>query len=198
MIQIDALGKPCPIPVIETKKAIKELGNQPGEIEVLVDNEVALNNIEKMTSGLEIPTKRHKIDNDHFTITLFLTEASQRQPQAKGKKQPTTTYLIGRQVLGEGDPKLGALLMKSYLYSLTELATVPTELIFFNEGVFLTLNSSPVIPDLQTLVDKGTKIYACGTCLDFYDVKEQLALGEITNMYTISEKQQLADKAITV
>ncbi len=198
MIHIDALGKPCPIPVIETKKAIKELGNQPGEIEVLVDNEVALNNIEKLTSGLEIPTQRKKLANDRFTITLFLTEAVAAEKSVPVSQKAVTTYLIGKKHLGEGDPQLGALLMKSYLYSLTELSEAPTELIFFNEGIFLTLQDSPALPDLKTLADKGTRIYVCGTCIDFYEKKDQLAIGEITNMYAISEMQQKADKAITV
>ncbi|MFY1069270.1 sulfurtransferase-like selenium metabolism protein YedF [Enterococcus sp. AD013-P3] len=198
MIRIDALGKPCPIPVIETKKAIKEMGGHKGEIEVLVDNEVALNNIEKLTSGLEIPTQRKKLATDRFTITLFLTEEANVEKSVPISAKAVTTYLVGKKHLGEGDPQLGALLMKSYLYSLTELSEVPTELIFFNEGIFLTLRDSSSLPDLETLVAKGTKIYVCGTCIDFYEKKDELAIGEITNMYAISEMQQKADKAITV
>ncbi len=162
----------------------------------MVDNEVAVNNIKKMTAAKGIPTTTSQLAEDRYQLTLTIDQ-TQLAKQSQTEKQ-TTTYLFGRQHFGEGDPELGSLLMKSYIYSLTELPEAPTQLIFFNSGVFLTKNDSQVLADLHTLEDKGTAIYACGTCLDFYGLKEQLAIGEITNMYAISEMQQAADKAITV
>lgn len=149
---VDALGKPCPIPVIETKKALAELGLAGGTIEVLVDNEVAIENLKKLAT-----------------------------------KQ-----------LGTGDEQLGRLLMKSYLQSLSEAETVPTQLLFFNRGAFLTNQAANTLADLQQLAEKGTTIQTCGACLDFYHLTDTLAIGSITNMYEIVETMNQAAKVITL
>ena len=150
---VDALGKPCPIPVIETKKALAELGLAGGTIEVLVDNEVA-------------------------ATDLVIT--------------------IGSDQLGTGDEQLGRLLMKSYLQSLSEAETVPTQLLFFNRGAFLTNQAANTLADLQQLAEKGTTIKTCGACLDFYHLTDTLAIGSITNMYEIVETMNQAAKVITL
>ncbi len=98
--------------------------------------------------------------------------------------------------MGAGDPELGEILLKSYIYSLTELDTPPEHLLFFNSGAFLTNQVSTVLKDLQVLVEKGTQISTCGACLDFYQIKETLAIGEITNMYGITEVMAQAKKVI--
>jgi len=194
MIKINALGKPCPIPVIETKKAIRKLDGKADTIEVTVDNEVAINNIYKMTQDLGIATQTAQQADDHFTITL--------QPTGKLKEDSSIkediVIMIGTQTYGKGDDKLGTMLMKSYLYSLTELDDLPTTLIFFNEGAFLTDKTSPVLEDLQTLQDKGVTILTCGTCVDFYEIKDTHEIGDITNMFSISEIQMKADNVVTL
>lgn len=194
MIKINALGKPCPIPVIETKKALRKLDGQADTIEVTVDNQVAINNIRKMTADLGIATTTQQQADDHFTITLAPAEELKEEHSIK----EDTVIMIGTQTYGKGDDKLGTMLMKSYIYSLTELDEMPTTLIFFNGGAYLTDQTSPILDDLKTLEDKGVTILTCGTCVDFYEIKDTHALGDITNMFTISEIQMKADKVVTL
>ncbi|WP_416207844.1 sulfurtransferase-like selenium metabolism protein YedF [Enterococcus sp. HY326] len=187
------LGKPCPIPVIEAKKALQELGDEAGFVEVLVDNQVAVENIKKMAKGKHIPVEVTEISIEEFIILL-------KKPVSQvTESQETSEFVVifGKQILGEGNPELGRMMMQSYIYSLTELPQAPTQLIFFHGGVFLTNQDSPVLEDLQKLANQGTQISTCGACLDFFDIKEQLAIGDITNMYTISLTLATAGKVIS-
>ncbi|MFD1670846.1 sulfurtransferase-like selenium metabolism protein YedF [Agrilactobacillus yilanensis] len=189
-IHIDALGKPCPLPVIETKKAIQKLPAEGGDIIVLVDNEVAIKNITKMANGNGY-TVDSKTEGDGFAVTVTVT------PQATAEKPKTGAVIcFSRNVMGEGDDTLGKNLMKTYIYSLTEITTPPEQLFFYNGGAFLTNKDSDVLEDLKTLEAKGTQISTCGACLDFYEIKDQLAIGDITNMFTITEVMNQAEKTI--
>lgn len=88
--------------------------------------------------------------------------------------------------------------MKSYLYALSESSNLPTDLIFLNGGVMLTTEGSECIESIKLLSDKGVNILNCGTCLDFYGLKEKLLIGEVSNMYTIVEKMNGADLTIKI
>lgn len=193
MKKINALGKPCPIPVIEAKKAIRELKTTGGTIEILVDNEVSVKNIKKMAVGLGLKTVSQQVQNTEFVVEI---EVPDEQNQAASKEDREVVIAFGRKTMGEGDPDLGEMLLKSYIYSLTELDSPPEHLLFFNSGAFLTNQDSNALNDLQTLQDKGTQISTCGACLDFYQIKETLAIGEITNMYGIAEVMAQAKKVI--
>ncbi|BAK93949.1 sulfurtransferase-like selenium metabolism protein YedF [Tetragenococcus halophilus] len=194
MLKINALGKPCPIPVVETKKALRDRGEQNEPIEVSVDNQVSVNNITKMTDDLGIETQIKQLNDEYFTITLIPKKGLDKLSNVK----EDTVLMIGSKTLGKGDSALGDLLMKSYIYSLTELDDLPSTLIFFNEGAFLTNYGSPILADLKTLQEKEVTILTCGTCVDFYELKEKIAIGDVTNMFTISEIQMKADKVVTL
>lgn len=194
MKKINALGKPCPIPVIEAKKAIREIMEIGGGVEIIVDNEVSVKNVQKMAVGLGLKTTVNQLKNDEFTITIDVPK-DQKQPNIDAvNKQLVIAF--GQKTMGAGDPELGEILLKSYIYSLTELDTPPEHLLFFNSGAFLTNQASTVLTDLQDLAEKGTQISTCGACLDFYQIKETLAIGEITNMYGITEVMARAKKVI--
>lgn len=194
MKKINALGKPCPIPVIEAKKAIREIKNDGGLIEITVDNEVSVKNIEKMATGLGLKTTSQALRNDEFTVEIVVPKNQDQLNQTVSDSELVVAF--GRKTMGDGDPDLGAMLLKSYIYSLTELDTPPEHLLFFNSGAFLTNQGSNTLNDLKLLVDKGTQISTCGACLDFYQIKETLAVGEITNMYGITEVMAQAKKVI--
>ncbi|WP_207695575.1 selenium metabolism protein YedF [Enterococcus sp. DIV0212c] len=194
MKKINALGKPCPIPVIEAKKAIREIQSIGGTVEILVDNEVAVKNIEKMTTGLGLKTTHETLDLNEILIEITVpNEQEQNRPENTASE---IVIAFGRKTMGDGDPNLGEVLLKSYIYSLTELDTPPEHLLFFNSGAFLTNQHSSVLNDLKVLLEKGTQISTCGACLDFYQLKETLAIGEITNMYGITEVMAQAKKVI--
>lgn len=195
MIKINAIGKPCPIPVIEAKKAIRTLEKTGGVVEVLVDNDVAVENIKKMALGLNLTATSEQLATDQFNVQLVVREKKLVDQKAQ---EQGLVIAVGRKTMGEGDPELGAILLKSYLNSLCELDTPPQQLLFFNSGAFLTNQESNALVDLRQLMEKGTKISTCGACLDFYNLKETLAVGEITNMYQIAETMAQAEKVITL
>ena len=100
--------------------------------------------------------------------------------------------------MGDGDEKLGKSLIKSYIYSVAEADEVPSTLLFFNYGIHLTTEGSEVIDDLKKIEEKGAKIMTCGACLDFYDRKEKLLIGEVTNMYVIYDTLSKADRNVII
>ncbi len=153
-----------------------------------------MNNITKMTDELGIETQIKQLKDEYFTITLMPKKGLDNFSNVK----EDTVLMIGSKTLGKGDSALGDLLMKSYIYSLTELDDLPSTLIFFNEGAFLTNYGSPILADLKTLQEKEVTILTCGTCVDFYELEEKVAIGDVTNMFTISEIQMKADKVVTL
>ena len=79
--------------------------------------------------------------------------------------------------VGRGSQELGAILMRSLLYTLTQRETPPRALLFLNAAVKLTCTGSPVLEDLDLLARRGVPILSCGTCLDYYRLKDSLAVG---------------------
>ena len=98
--------------------------------------------------------------------------------------------------MGEGNDELGRALIKGFLFALTMQEELPATVLFYNGGAHLTCQGSDSLEDLNTLQDRGVEILTCGTCLDFYGLKDQLAVGSVTNMYDIVERQMKADLVI--
>jgi selenium metabolism protein YedF len=195
---INVLGKPCPIPVIEAKKALRKAA--PGEtVRVLVDNDISRQNLEKMAAGLGCPSA-FEVQGDGnilVSITAAVTAGPAASPVLAGGGQGLVVA-VGKNTMGAGDDELGAILIKGFIYSLTELDTPPETLLFFNSGVRLSTEGSGSIGDLKTLEARGTIISSCGTCLDFYKLKDKLAVGNITNMYAIASAMADAAKVINL
>ena len=207
---LDARGKACPLPVV---LAMKELDRMdPGEIlEVLVDNEAAVGNLTRMASGKGAEARNEK-DGDDWRV--FITRGSTGEAaaakelvgqeaenafcDASGGRRGTLVVAIGTDCMGQGDDKLGRILMKSYLFSLTQQEEIPKTILFFNGGVKLTTEGSESLKDIEELAARGAEIMSCGTCLDFYGLKESLKVGGITNMYAIAETMQKADRLVRI
>ena len=64
------MGDTCPLPVIKTMNALKEL-NGAGTVQVLVDNEVAVQNLTRLadSKGCTIETEKRSDKEYRFTIT---------------------------------------------------------------------------------------------------------------------------------
>ena len=106
---------------------------------------------------------------------------------------------IGKDHVGEGDPQLGYNLMKMAIYTLSEGEDAPASVLFMNSGVKLVAgDEQQIIDSVNKLIEKGTEVLVCGTCLDFYGLKEQLKVGEVSNMYDILGRMQEAAKTITL
>jgi selenium metabolism protein YedF len=200
---INVLGKPCPIPVIEAKKALRK--TSAGEtIKVLVDNDISRQNLEKMAKGLGCSFSFEKQDDGNILVSITNSSAARPNETRQNSAVPLSggdgglVVAIGKNTMGQGNDDLGAILMKSFIYSLTELDAPPETLLFFNSGVKLTTEGSNVIADLKILESRGTIISSCGTCLDFYKLKEKLAIGNVTNMYAIASAMGEAGKLINL
>jgi len=193
--QVDARGLACPQPVIITKKALEEL--EKGEVVTIVDNEIAKNNVVKLAKSMNCSVNIEKV-NDEYHIDIIKGEPVEMDEPLDTAETASDVYLITTDELGKGSRELGAVLMKSFMYSLSEQKQLPGSIIFINSGVRLTTEGSEVIDTLKILENKGVEILSCGTCLDYYNLKDKLLIGGVTNMYAIVEKLMEAQKVINI
>lgn len=203
MKTLDMQGKPCPIPVIEAKKVLAS----PGEdgVVLLVDNIVAVQNLEKMAKGMGYAFAHTQRNEALFAAEIRRGDAPPAPQEAKPEAAMTaaksggeTVALLTGDQMGRGSEELGKILMKGFVFSLSELPEPPGALLLLNGGVRLTVEGSNVLDDLRRLEEKGTKIRVCGTCLNYYGLTEQLAVGEITDMFGITAALHGAGRVITL
>lgn len=190
MIKVNAVGEVCPKPVIMTKKALKEI--ESGIVEVSVDNETSKENVEKMAKEMGY-TSQTAENNGVFVITINKTADVQKD---ESEKEENIVISIGSDKMGEGEEELGKILIKGFVYALTEMETLPKTILLYNKGVFLASTFDDTVKDLKVLEERGVEILSCGTCANFYHVQDQIKVGTLTNMYTILERQMKAAKVI--
>ena len=191
--EVDCRGLACPQPVISTKKALEEI--EEGTVITMVDNLAAKENVTlfAQNAGCEV-----KAAEKEGTYILTINKRKTFSEKIKPPETSGILYFITSNHLGEGSPELGQILIKSLLFTLSEQQLAPQTLIFLNSGVYLTTTGSPALEELQVLSNKGTEILSCGTCLDYYKLKEKLAVGRISNMYEINDYLTKAEKVITI
>lgn len=197
MIQVNAIGDACPIPVVKTLNALKELGGA-GTVQTLVDNEIAVQNLTRLAESKGCTIETEKRSEKEFCVTITTAgavaaaeneEISCTVPAEKKK----TVVVVSADHMGEGGEELGRILIKGFLFALTQQEHLPSTVLFYNGGAKLTTEGSASLEDLKTLEANGVEILTCGTCLDYYGLKDKLAVGGVTNMYVIVEKQMQAD-----
>lgn len=232
---IDMRGVACPGPVIAVKKEAEDM--IAGELEVLVDNQAAVQNLSKYGEYKGFEVTWEKKEEKEFSVHIlvgpkalrssgeFLTlhdEQDEKRRELEKEKEekergtcetcslvdpesvmavesPVDTgavMVISSDLMGTGDEDLGRILMKGFLYAMTEQEKVPEEIILYNRGVMLAVEGAESLEDLKTIRNSGSRIYACGTCLNHYGLMDRLAVGEVTNMYEITEKLMKARKVI--
>ena len=201
MIHVNAMGDACPIPVVKTKNAIREL-NGPGAVETLVDNEIAVQNLTKMANQKGYGVKSELLEPGKFRVVMTIGEGVQPDTTpleeetclvtpAAGRKN--TVVVISSSHMGSGSDELGSALMKGFLYALNQQDSLPSTILFYNGGAALTCEGSASLEDIRSLQAQGVEILTCGTCLNYYGLTEKLQVGEVTNMYVICEKMTQAD-----
>lgn len=178
---VDARGLNCPQPVILTKKVMDE--NSGEEIITMVDNPTALENVCKLAAsqGYTFIVKSEGLDSH---IYMSLQESTHTHDELKSRE---VAVLVKSDLFGQGSDELGAILIKSFFYTLTEMSSEIQTIIFMNGGIHLTTSGSPVLDHLKYLEQQGVQILSCGTCLDFFAKKDQMEVGQVTNMYTATE-----------
>ena len=202
MITVNAMGENCPIPVVKTLNAIRELKN-PDVIETLVDNEIAVQNLTRMANQKGHAVKSEKLGEKEFKVTITVGEIAASAAKEEevvcilpqnGKKN--TVVVISSKAMGHGGDELGTALMKGFIYALSQQEQLPSTILFYNGGASITCQDSVSLEDLKSMEAQGVEILTCGTCLNFYGLTEKLAVGSVTNMYTIVEKMNGADLII--
>ncbi len=185
---VDARGLACPQPVIQTRKAMQ---SGAAQVVTLVDNETSLTNVSRMAkkAGWQVHVTA---EGDDFRIEMQRGEAA---PQARPAPSESPTapapggplvLVVSADVMGRGHDELGGILIRGFFHTLGEVEPRPQMIIFFNTGVRLACEGSPVLDDLRALEESGIEMLACGTCLDYLALKETLAVGQVSNMYDIA------------
>ena len=216
-MRLDERGKQCPLPVVETKRALEAAG--PGEtVEVVVDNEIAVQNLRKMADHKGLEFRAEKTGEREFTAWVRTAESGKAGPAAalagQGAGEPGATAgrtsgssegcpapvccppaadggivaVISSGCMGQGDDTLGKLLMKGFVYALNQQEQLPRTVLLYNGGAFLSCEGSDSVEDLRELEAQGVEILTCGTCLNHYGLEGKLQVGGVTNMYEIAER----------
>ena len=197
---IDARGHACPKPLIMTRKALKEL-SAGQQLRILIDNETSKINVLRFLSDNGIQASCTE-SAGVYTVLLSGTSAELAHPEAASycTIPPRTDHhhviVIKSDIMGTGSDELGAILMKAFINTIPEINPLPQTIVFYNSGILLAVEDSPVIESLGELEQRGVKILICGTCADYYHKKEKIGIGTISNMYSILETMTCAEKII--
>lgn len=195
---IDAKGLACPQPVVLTRKALET----ETSVTVLVDNETAKENIKRLAENSGCKLFIDQRDDGTFSIDLEKNGSSilpSSSSDEKNNSQINTgpdVFVISSDTMGKGNDELGAALMKAFIHTISDLDKLPDIMIFYNTGVRLTIKDSDVIDDLKKLEQSGVEILICGTCANFFSIKEDISAGTISNMYDIAGTMAGAGKII--
>lgn len=224
VIKVDAMGDTCPIPVVKAKKQLDHV-TEGTVVEVHVDNEIAVQNLIKLAKSQRCACKSEKTGDRHFVVSMWIDEdgaedgdhavsvpsqegagtetavpaGNQAENQAVSCSPDARTrqiVVIASGTMGGGNDSLGAVLMKGFLYALSQMDILPEKILFYNGGVKWTTEESEVLDDLKSMEAQGVEILSCGTCLDYYRCADKLMIGQVTNMYSIVEAMMQADKII--
>lgn len=188
--KLNCMGMACPLPVVEAKKAIDEM--EDGLLEIEVDNETCVQNLRRLAAKYDFTVASESISDKEFLVKMEV----KKDHALKGKQEDSCTVVFSSDKMEEGDEELGKNLMKSFVFALSNVDPLPTAMVFYNRGAFLTSEDSPVLADLKNLEKAGVKIMTCGLCADYYKIKEKLGVGVISNMYEIVETQMESQKII--
>ena len=200
--EVNAMGKQCPIPVVMTKKVIDNAA-VGDEIEILIDNETAVNNLSRLANKTGCTFVSEKLEDKKYQVKMAVkTEQTggtleEEEFVCEAPHKKVTVAVISSNVMGNGDDELGKILIKGFIYAVTQLDTLPKKMLFYNGGAKLTCDGSECLEDLKELKNRGVKIFTCGTCLNYYELSDKLAVGEVTNMYDIAEKMAAASLIVS-
>jgi len=194
-IEIDARGLACPKPVINTKKELDNIDE--GIVVVTVDNHIAKQNILKLSNSLNCESRVIKDEKDLISIEIKKGENVIIEEQVKDELENKCIFISSNK-MGKGNDELGEILMKGFIYTLTESKPYPKSILLVNSGVKLSTENYDTVQNLKILEESGVEILSCGTCLDYYGLKESLKVGSITNMYTIVDIMKNSSQTISI
>lgn len=198
MKKIDCCGLNCPEPVLRTKKALSE--NLGANIVVAVDNETARENVLRFARNQGRKAEWEE-ESGLFNISITAgdeSRAEETQETVVVDQSDCPVLFFSNNELGAGSRELGEMLMRNFIYTLTKRETLPQALVFMNSGVKLCIEGSAAIEELQFFEKEGITILVCGTCLDYYELKDKHRVGQVSNMYDIADLLLDAERVFTV
>ena len=196
MKNLDCRGLACPGPVIQVKKTLEEAS--PGtSFSIDLDSEASRDNVRRFAEsrGADIRIEERAEGIIRLTIKAPLDAETRRHGDAE-KKNPVV--LIAAETIGEGDEKLGRILMEGFINTLLEQDRMPDRILFMNSGVKFTVQGSAVLETLGKMTDRGCEILVCGTCLKFFSLMDKLSVGTVSNMFDIQGALLEAESVITI
>ena len=197
-MRIDARGLQCPIPVIMAKK---ELDANVQDVEILVDGQTQVDNLARLGDSIGRPISAEPFEGKF--IVKFANGDTKKEEVAEMNNCVTdSSYAVfyNKNSIGSNEGELGFNLAKMSIFTLSESEKIPAYVLFMNEGVKLVAGEvePQIVDNLNTLISKGTQVLVCGTCLNFYNIKDDLKVGTVSNMYDILGAMQNVGKVITL
>jgi selenium metabolism protein YedF len=194
---VDARGLACPQPVILTRKAMKKTD----QIQTLVDSETSMTNVSRMAKKAGWQVNVVSADDEYRIELARGSDAPEPTPQMVGRAEAASgplVLVVSSDIMGRGEAELGKILIRGFFHTLGEVKPLPQTMVFFNTGVKLACEGSPVLDDLRALESQGIEMLVCGTCLGYLELTEELAAGQVSNMYDIAETMLGAGKVLTL
>ena len=198
---INCMGMACPLPVVNAKKAAEQL--HTGDVlTVMVDNGIAVQNLTRFAEHKGFGVSAQKKGDKEYAVIMQIAGAAPAMAAqeeiacAVDSRRKGMLVVLSGNVMGTGDAKLGTSLMKAFVFALTKQDQLPDTILCYNTGAYLTCEDADTLEDLKLLESEGVTVLTCGTCLDFYGLKEKLAVGGVTNMYDIVERMENAAQII--
>lgn len=200
---VNVKGMKCPMPLIETKKALKEM--KEGEtLRILIDNETSVKNVTHFLNDNNLPVVQSK-NGEVFELIInkagddsFESANELAYCETPGSKDKSYVVVFAKDRIGEGSEELGQALVGAMLHSIDAMEKRPEKIIFMNSGIHLVTKRSLVLPHLKRLEAKEVELISCGTCLDYFEKMEELEVGRVTNMHEIMESMLAVGKVINL
>ena len=186
---VNAKGLACPQPVVLTKQALES----HEQVMVIVDNDTALENVKRlgMKSGCDVKVEKKNDGTYEINLTQKADAVGTKEEfvpscGATPVRKGPFVIVISSDKMGRGNDELGYVLIRAFFHTIALQAEKPDVMIFYNAGVLLTLQESEVLDDLKELASAGVEMLVCGTCLNYFEAKEKLGAGVVSNMYDIA------------
>jgi selenium metabolism protein YedF len=196
---VNAKGLACPQPVVLTKQALES----HEQVMVIVDNDTALENVKRLGTklGCDVKVEKNKDGAHEINLTRKGGVAGAKEEfvpscVATPAQSGPFVIVISADKMGRGNDELGYVLIRAFLHTIALQAEKPDVMIFYNTGVLLTLQESEVLDDLKELASAGVEMLVCGTCLNYFEAKEKLGVGVVSNMYDIAGIMSRAGRLI--
>ena len=204
MKTVDTKGMKCPQPLVMAKKALKEV-NEGDTFSLITDNEASKNNLKRFLSDNGIPFTVKSAGGIHtFLITNVHGKLAGKPVEeycdtaSYDSVSPDKGYVVvfDSESMGSGDDDLGNILTRSLLASLSEADELPSAILLYNSGVKIAVKKSFVEKELIQLAQLGIPILLCETCLNFFNIRNDICVGVVSNMLEITDRMVSANKII--